>query len=216
MKAAITKNREDLKRLEAVIIANLKSFYDVGRALTEIRDRELYKINAGGEYQTFEAYCRGEWGISRPRAYQLIDAATVQENLSTIVDKQIPESQVRPLTRLKPEQQLGAWQMAVETSPGGKVTAAHISKVVRSMSGELSCKKQILEAVAPETAVSIAKSSLSQLERIKDDDPSIEKAFSVIENWIEQRRENIEMKKRQASATTNCALLEPDGQTIGI
>jgi site-specific DNA-methyltransferase (adenine-specific) len=68
--------------------------------------------------------------MSRPRAYQLIEAATVATNLSTMVDIPTTERQARPLTVLDPEQQREAWQRAVETAPNGKVTAAHVQKVV--------------------------------------------------------------------------------------
>ena len=62
----------------------------------------------------------------KPRAYQLIEAAQVAGNLSTIVDKPTNEAQVRPLTGLEPEQQREVWDNAVETAlpsstPGGRV-----------------------------------------------------------------------------------------------
>jgi hypothetical protein len=48
--------------------------------------------------------------MSRPRAYQLIDAASVVAGLSTTVDMPpTSESHVRPLTKLEPEQQREAW-----------------------------------------------------------------------------------------------------------
>lgn len=69
--------------------------------------------------------------------YYQLEAAQVEKNISTNVEKQdlIPESHLRPLTKLRdnPEQQREAWQKAVETAPDGKITAAHVSKVVREM-----------------------------------------------------------------------------------
>jgi len=47
MELTIIKDTNDLEQLEGVIQKNLQSFYDVGRALVEIRDRELYKIKNG-------------------------------------------------------------------------------------------------------------------------------------------------------------------------
>jgi len=88
----------------------------------EIRDKSLYRDVLG--YQTFEEYCRVKWDLSRPRAYQLIEAVEIKSNLSTTVD--IPERQLRPLARLDPEKQKEAWQKAVETAPEGKVTADHV------------------------------------------------------------------------------------------
>ncbi len=111
-----------LVTLEAVIDAGLQTFVHVGNALLEIRDRRLYRET----HSTLEDYCRDKWQMSRPRAYQLIEAAEVVGNLSTVVD--IPpatERQARPLTVLEPDGQREAWQIAVDTAPEGKITAAH-------------------------------------------------------------------------------------------
>ena len=69
-----------LDECEATIERGLKTFTEVGQALMEIRDARLYR----GKYGTFEAYCEVRWAISRPRAYQLIEAAGA---VSTMVDK---------------------------------------------------------------------------------------------------------------------------------
>jgi hypothetical protein len=94
----------------------------------EIRDRELYKIRNGGEYQTFEAYCKGAWDMKRTYAFYMIESAKVIDNVH--ICEQIPatESQTRPLAKLSPDQQREAWQKAVDTAPEGKVTAAHVIK----------------------------------------------------------------------------------------
>lgn len=70
------------------------------------------------KHGTFEEYCKSKWDISRPRAYELMKAAEVKENLSTTVD--ISERVVRPLTRIKdPDEQREVYQKAVETAPEG-------------------------------------------------------------------------------------------------
>ena len=71
-----------LAECEAVIERGLQTFVEVGNALLTIRDGRLYRAIAG----TFEDYCRERWNMSRPRAYQLIDAAMTVNNLSTTVD----------------------------------------------------------------------------------------------------------------------------------
>ena len=66
-------------------------------------------------------------------------AAQIEQNVSDCTRVQlgtIPEKQLRPLSKLEPDQQREAWQKAVDTAPDGKVTAAHVSKVVKEMSGE--------------------------------------------------------------------------------
>lgn len=116
-----------LTECESIIEHGMKTFVEVGTALIEIRDSRLYHT----EYSTFEDYCRERWGMSRPKAYQLIDAAGVVNNLSTMVDiVPINERQARPLTKLEPEQQREAWTRAIETAPEGKITAAHVQSAV--------------------------------------------------------------------------------------
>lgn len=118
-----------LLKLESRIEKGLQSFYEVGSALLTIRDSRLYR----GTHGTFEAYCQDRWHMSRPRAYQLIEAAKVKENLSTTVDIPSSERITRPLASLPHDKQPQAWQQAVETAPEGKVTAAHVYKVVKGM-----------------------------------------------------------------------------------
>jgi hypothetical protein len=130
-----TGEQAELERHEAIIEKGLRTFVEVGDALLSIRDGRLYRERNG----TFEAYCQERWGISRPRAYQLMDAAKVTANLSTIVDN-LPanEAQVRPLARLEPEEQAGAWGRAVEIATetdGRKVVARHVEQAVEEMRG---------------------------------------------------------------------------------
>jgi len=115
----------ELERCEVVIKQGLKTFIEVGQALMTIKEKRLYRIN----FKTFEDYCIERWAISKPRAYQLIDAANVIIGLSTMVDV-LPESerQIRPLTRLEPEIQKEVWKEVVETH-GTNITAAKVQSV---------------------------------------------------------------------------------------
>jgi hypothetical protein len=112
---------------EAVIAKGLQSFYDVGLALLRIRDSKSYKEVAG--YNTFQQYCKDKWDMGRSRAYQLIDAYNLIENLSTIVDT-FPqtESQCRPLIQLNPEDQRTVWKKIIDT--GEKITAKLVYETV--------------------------------------------------------------------------------------
>ena len=132
------KEKERLQSLEESIHKNLKAFNQVGMALVEIRDSRLYRET----HNTFEEYCRDRWDMGRSRVYQLIDSASVQNNLSTTVDI-LPEHerQARPLTKLAPQLQVEAWQRAVETAPEGKVTAKHVKSVVEEMAEKKSNKE---------------------------------------------------------------------------
>jgi hypothetical protein len=116
----------ELERCEVVIKQGLQTFIEVGQALMTIKEKRLYRIG----FKTFEDYCVERWSISRPRAFQLIEAANVISGLSTIVDI-LPktESQVRPLTSLEPEIQKQVWSEVVKTH-GDNITAAKVQTVV--------------------------------------------------------------------------------------
>lgn len=141
MSTAVETSR--LADLEATIARGLETFVEVGEALREIRDAGLYKET----FDTFEDYCEQRWSMSRPRAYQLMEAATVTELLSTTVDNPDAhgpggeyfvrsdghgtpnERQARELAPLRsqPERMVEAWQ---EASADGEPTAAKVREAV--------------------------------------------------------------------------------------
>ena len=124
-------NRQDLERLEGIIERNLQSFYEVGRALMEIRDKGYYRDVLG--FDTFEAYCKAKWDFSRRHAYRFIESVEVVDDVSDRTQiKPVNLEQTRPLVNLPTEKRGEAWQKAVETAPEGKVTAAHVQKVVKA------------------------------------------------------------------------------------
>jgi hypothetical protein len=154
-----------LEQLENVVVENFKTFVQVGQALAEIRDRKLYRVKA----MTFEKYCKSLFDIAKSRARELINATDVVENLrhgGGFGDEDMPptplplnERQVRPLTKLRPEQQVAVWKAAVESAPKGKVTSSHINKVVKSYLGEEIEKtvRRTQKKVSQESSVEFAK-----------------------------------------------------------
>ncbi|MEU3096581.1 hypothetical protein ABZ690_17735, partial [Streptomyces sp. NPDC006967] len=69
MNALLTSDEHaSLTENEAVIERGIKTFYEVGTALADIRDRKLYRA----DYGTFEEYAEKRWQMSRRRAYQMI------------------------------------------------------------------------------------------------------------------------------------------------
>ncbi|MFN6455785.1 MAG: hypothetical protein RM022_026800 [Nostoc sp. EfeVER01] len=117
-----------------------RAFFEAGKALTELRDRRLYRST----HKTFEEYCRDRFAHSRQQSNYLIAAAGVYENLTTIgcqnVENQnlttngtqiLPtsERQVRSMTKLEPQEQQEVWLRAVELA-GGKVPTGRIVKDV--------------------------------------------------------------------------------------
>lgn len=185
MEVAITRNTAELERLEGIIRRNLQSFYEVGRALMEIRDKRYYHDVLG--YETFEAYCKAKWDFRRSYAYRLIESANVIDVVSPIGDtKPTTESQARPLARLEPEKQREAWAKAVETAPEGKVTAAHVYKIVKGMVEPE--PKPTPKPQEPSDAMQFATIAISQLERIHPKDPKRQAALLKVRNWIDKHR----------------------------
>lgn len=118
----------ECERLEETIQKGRQSFYEMGQALSIIRDKRLYRT-----YGTFEEYCYERWEMSRRAAYQLIDAAAVVDNVRNCAQIfPANEAQARPLAKLLTrEQQQQAWLKVVSTAPGGKVTQTHVASVVK-------------------------------------------------------------------------------------
>jgi hypothetical protein len=123
-----------------------RAFFEAGKALTELRDRRLYRST----HKTFEEYCRvrpwrwrsHRFAHSRQQSNYLIAAAGVYENLTTIGCQNVAnenlttngsqilptsERQVRPMTKLEPQEQQEVWLRAVELA-GGKVPTGRIVK----------------------------------------------------------------------------------------
>jgi hypothetical protein len=135
----------DFARHEAAIEKGLGTFIEVGNALLDISERRLYRV----AYKEFESYCRERWNFTRARAYQLIEAARINENLSTRVDKpdsdvSMPtsEKQVRPLAGLPPEKQREAWSQASSASKNGKPTPQDVKRAADKVSGRADRKAE--------------------------------------------------------------------------
>ena len=120
-----------------------RAFYEGGKALQELRDRRLYRST----HKTFQEYCYERFGFERRHPYRLIDAASVVDNLQMCPDRTqietevgseemcpdrtqiLPtnEYQIRPLTKLEPQEQREAWQMAVQAA-GDRLPSNRIVK----------------------------------------------------------------------------------------
>lgn len=201
MSNEITDNEAvELATLERVIETGMKCFTEVGNALLTIRDSRLYR----SEYTTFEAYCRERWGMSRPRAYQYIDAAAT---VSTMVDKGIDppqsERQARPLAQLPPERQAEAWQAATETAKEErrKVTAKDVETQVEKRKEEKGEDKK----PAPRASVAIAKAqeAIELLRGIPADDQrrTLRRRQGVLSN--QRKIKEDEMGKEHFDAATH-------------
>lgn len=134
---ALTPELSVLMEHEKTIEQGLATFVDVGLALAQIRDGALYQAKG---FETFEAYCAKRWGMSRSRAYQLLDAAVVTEVVSTTVDTPAPTSEAQarelaPLAKASPAQARKVWAEVVADAEatGVAVTARAIRAKVREV-----------------------------------------------------------------------------------
>lgn len=117
MQSLTTTEIRDFERLEKVVEAGQKTFVDVGLALTEIRDRKLYRQ----DFKTWEEYCQKRWGWSQRRSHQLIEAAAVVESLSKESGTAVPllksavptERAARELGKIPPPQRKQIVEQAV-------------------------------------------------------------------------------------------------------
>lgn len=87
-------------------------------------------------YKNWTECVRGiseEFQLSENYIWRLQAANEVQRNLldySQVNQSPIPETHLRPLTKLEPDEQVRVWEQVVATAPEGKITAAHVQAVV--------------------------------------------------------------------------------------
>lgn len=126
--------RQEFVQLDGVVRRGLGTFKEVGHALAEIRDRELWR--AGG-HTSWAAYCHAVGGLTKSHANRLINSSEIASRLAQVTPIGATlqtESQVRPLCRLKTEElQITALSRAVERASDGQPTAKLLSDVVAEL-----------------------------------------------------------------------------------
>lgn len=102
--------------------------------LLEMRDRKGW-LALG--YASFEEYGEKEFGYTKVHIYRLANAAEIEmnlkSNLSVTQDRELPETQLRPLAQVAPEARSQVWQSAQEKADadhGGKLTARLVEDAV--------------------------------------------------------------------------------------
>ena len=129
--ASKPETSQRLAQLEQIIAAGRQTFYDVGNALLEIRDSELYKPR----YRSFEEYCLDKWGFGRSQAYRLMDAAEkLSPNGEIPVGDILKESHARALLAVPQEKRESVLKAADQAakSAGRRLTARDISEAADS------------------------------------------------------------------------------------
>jgi hypothetical protein len=126
--ALSAQERDRLERCEAVVERGRDTFVAVGRALAEIHEARLYRAT----HRNFATYLRERWGLSRPRAYELIQSSRIAEAIEANGDPPAPsEAAVRPLASIAsndgPEAAAQAWREITKQHNGnGPMTAADV------------------------------------------------------------------------------------------
>ncbi|BBO74437.1 hypothetical protein DSCW_18540 [Desulfosarcina widdelii] len=129
----------DRDRLEKIVEDNLVTWMQVGLALKEIKERELYRTT----HDSWEQYVKDRFDIARSTSYQLTSGVEVVENVRN-ADIEFPffpekEALVRPLTKLEPEEQPRAWKLAIDRARDMEektVMARHVIWAVQAMRGQ--------------------------------------------------------------------------------
>ena len=180
--------RARFQELESIVEHGLQTFYEVGKALDEIREQKLYRAT----HKSFEAYCRERWAIARRTADQFIAAARVMENLSAIALR-IPtkENQVRPLAGLSPELQLEIWEEALELSPNGMPTGAAVQRLV--------------DQRFPSLGSGRSKDTDSELEKLRSDNKQLRE---------EVRQQNRDRDRRSAAVALELEQLRAENRQL--
>lgn len=100
-----TSEKAEFAKLCKIVDEGLSSFLSVGSALVQINEGRLYRQS----HETFEGFVKDRWGITRQRAYQLMEAAEIKIEMSTnglhqqIADEITSERQLRELARVGTE-----------------------------------------------------------------------------------------------------------------
>lgn len=94
----------------------------IGDYFREIKEEKLYK----GEYESFEDFCFGEFGLKHTQAYGYISAAGVRDSLknSAMAEKVTNERQARALIKIPEEKRVEVLSRVAEEGP---VTARAIT-----------------------------------------------------------------------------------------
>lgn len=118
------------EQCRTLIRNNLKTCFEVGAALAEIRDSRLYREH----WDSFEKFCKAEFSIGKSHAYRLIDASGVKATVETspIGDAVQSESHARELKNVPVELRTEVLKAAAAAS-GGEPTADAIREAAKTI-----------------------------------------------------------------------------------
>jgi len=209
-------NKHRLQSLEQMIESNFKAFYQVGLALKEIRDKKLYKSQG---YHRFKDYCIERWDMGSRYAYLQIESSVVVENLRSTGTDLLPacERQVRPLTKLEPQQQSEAWERVIQIAEKNKVGEPKIStelieKVVSEITGkpiekqkqsELAGDQVVFKISVEKDTVKSLNKSLQRIRQMLEKHGILVPKDIVIEALLQYGLQELENQGEKSSIVTN-------------
>ena len=214
---------EEARRRVTAINSQLNN---VRALLLDFHDREGWKALG---YESWVECVKEEFGQSKAYLYRQLGAAQIEQRIleaekspigdsteiSPIGEKSddyddyppfdsvgpapIPESHLRPLASLPEEEQATIYHLAKETAPDGRLTAAHVERVVEEVTDrQTTTRKKRKESPAPESGYELPPPTGSLLKRvsfiiscidsIRDDDPKCKEALSLIADHIQTRQ----------------------------
>jgi site-specific DNA-methyltransferase (adenine-specific) len=142
----------ELAQLEHAIDAGLATFVQVGEALTRIRDERLYR-DAG--HDTFEAYMRQRWHLSRHTGYLYLQAAEVARDV-------YPDTQPPSLTHAR---LLHALPSAERAQVAAEIAREHLTvKALRRVIADKQRQNELRAPAPPMPIVAGALPSTCQIE----------------------------------------------------
>jgi phage N-6-adenine-methyltransferase len=118
------------------LVEQINEHFNSARALIlELYEGEGWKALG---YASWRECVSDEFEQSQAHLYRQLTAAKIEREISPIGEiGQIPESQLRPLTKLAtPEQRKEAWETAVKVAPDHKPTAAVVDAIVREIQAD--------------------------------------------------------------------------------
>lgn len=141
------------------IVGWIREAMDNSRAwLAELHEREGWKALG---YKSWRECVMAEFGQSQAYLYRQLAAAQTEKLISPDGEVgQIPEAHLRPLSKLPEAERAEAWQEAVDSAPEGKMTGAHVTRVVdRRQEGG----RQRPSRLEPEKAVSSSNDAVFEV-----------------------------------------------------
>ena len=163
-----------MARLEAIIEKGWMTFLDVGHALMKIQQDELYL----DKYETFDAYVREKFDMSRSHAYNLINSAEVYDDLSAMADitvKPDNERQIRSLIALPKEKRAVTWKKVIQEAAGKRVTAKLVNRVASAFKPRKAGKpaKAVKKSAVPGVNLKLVFKLIDEIEKLAGKDEQL-------------------------------------------